>query len=181
MSCRDWIRSWLKFFPLFFFPALCCAQNIGSVRGWGDNTGNKLNIPLDLTNAVAIAAGNLHSLAVRATGSVVGWGDNSDGQATPPSNLNDAVAVAAGSAHSVALRRNGTVIAWGANAANQTNVPVGLTGVRAIACGENFSVALQSNGTLSRGATLRWAKLPCHRATRSRDRVRPESRAGVAH
>ena len=35
-----------------------------------------------LTNVVAIAAGGLHSLALKADGTVVGWGDNTT--ARPP-------------------------------------------------------------------------------------------------
>ena len=40
---------------------------------WGRNDEGQLNVPTDLTNAVAIAAGGLHNLALKADGTVVGW------------------------------------------------------------------------------------------------------------
>jgi len=59
-------------------------------------------VPAGLTNVVAVAAGDAHSLAVRADGIVVAWGNNDDDQTSVPPGLTNAVAVAAGSAHSLA-------------------------------------------------------------------------------
>jgi hypothetical protein len=53
-----------------------------------------------LANAVAIAAGWEHSLALKADGTIVGWGRNSEGRLDVPAGLTNPVAVAAGFFHS---------------------------------------------------------------------------------
>jgi len=72
------------------------------------------------TNVVAIAAGNLHSVALRADGTVVGWGYSQDGSTTirPPPQR---VAIAAGSGFSAALRRTER----GAMGNGLRNIPAG--------------------------------------------------------
>src|SRR5512146_2706256 len=45
-----------------------------TVVGWGDNTASQLQVPAGLTNAVEVAAGDSHSLALKTDGSVVAWG-----------------------------------------------------------------------------------------------------------
>jgi hypothetical protein len=114
----------------------------------GDNSLGQLDLPGTVTNAVAIAAGAWHNLALKADGSVVGWGENYDGQCNVPAGLIDAVAIAAGGYHSLAIQSNGTVLAWGANYNNQTNVPPGLSNVIAIAAGTWHSLALRGDGTV---------------------------------
>ena len=64
---------------------------------------------------VRMAAGGIHSLALKTDGTVVGWGLNDDGQTTIPGGLSNAVAIAAGHAHSLALKTDGTVVGWGWN------------------------------------------------------------------
>jgi hypothetical protein len=91
---------------------------------------------------VAIAAGELHSLALKSDGTVVGWGWNDDGQATPPAGLTGVVAIAAGGRHGLALKSDGTVGGWGWNAFGQATPPAGLSGVVAIAAGYYNSLAL---------------------------------------
>ena len=125
----------------------------GTVVGWGNNyygqaTGVATNSSppyyasgivivsgQKLSNVVAIAAGDSHSLALKADGTVVGWGYS--GYATPPAGLNNVVAVAVGGEHSLALKADGSVVGWGLNNYLQTtppaglnllNVPVGVTG-----------------------------------------------------
>lgn len=124
------------------------------------------------TNVTAMAAGTLHSLAVKSDGTVWSWGYNHLGQLgngttsndpTPPvqvSNLSDMTTVAAGGNHSLALKNDGTVWAWGSNSTAQlgdgtTNTfrttPVqtsGLSNVRALAAGNSHSMALKSDGTV---------------------------------
>jgi alpha-tubulin suppressor-like RCC1 family protein len=46
-----------------------------------------LEIPADLDDVVAIAAGKYHSLALRIDGSIVAWGLDTDGQMTIPSHV----------------------------------------------------------------------------------------------
>ena len=111
-----------------------------SVVAWGYNGDGQTAVPRTLTNAVAIAAGYLHSLAVRADGSVAAWGINWAGQSTPPSSATNVVGLSAGD-HTLALRADGTVVAWGYNVYGQANVPPGLSNVVAIAGGGNFSLS----------------------------------------
>jgi len=120
-----------------------------------------------------IAAGDIHSLALKSNGTVWAWGSNSNGQlgnnSTTDSNtpvqvsgLTGVTAIAAGGAHSLALKSDGTVWTWGLNYWGQLgnggttdcHTPVkvsdqtGLTGVTAIAAGSGHSVALKSDGTV---------------------------------
>src|SRR5580765_681815 len=87
------------------------------------------------TRFTKIAAGYLHSLAVKSDGTVVAWGDNSFGESTVPDGLKGVVAVAAGGYHNLALRYDGAVVAWGYNRSGESTVPGGLNGVVAIAAG----------------------------------------------
>lgn len=115
----------------------------GTVYAWGRNTfgqlgnghfgiGAKEPTPqrvAGLENAVAIAAGWDHSLALTRDGMVYAWGSRSHGQVgdgiretgrpavTPQrvAELTDVCGIAAGGFHSLALRRDGTVYAWGSN------------------------------------------------------------------
>jgi alpha-tubulin suppressor-like RCC1 family protein len=159
----------------------------GWVIGWGDNTvGQATGVPSPfrgvaspatgavmiaghlLTNAVTVAAGELHSLALTADGRVVGWGANGAGEAIGydvphpygtsgevklmGQPLSDVVAIAAGRADcpgfSLALRRDGKVVAWGDNRLGQTAVPDGLSNVVAIAAGAFEALALKADGTV---------------------------------
>ena len=70
-------------------------------------------MPSGLSNVVAIAAGESHSLALTAEGRVVAWGGNYYGQTNVPSGLSNVVAIAAGWYHSLALTAEGRVVAWG--------------------------------------------------------------------
>lgn len=98
--------------------------------------------------AVAIAAGGQHCLALTRGGNVVAWGNNARGQTTVPDGLRDVVALACGFSHSLAVRSDGTVVAWGNNARGATNVPAGLADVVAVAGGGGHSVALKRDGTV---------------------------------
>jgi hypothetical protein len=117
----------------------------GTVVGWGDYGEGLVDIPTDLNNVVAIAAGDFHSLALKQDGTVVGWGRN---WLDAPADLTNVTAIAAGVAHSLALKNDGTVVAWGANFYGQSTVPPGLTGVIAIASGNEHSLALKNDGTV---------------------------------
>ena len=66
------------------------------VWGWGESWSSGAIPPRGLTNAVAIAAGSYHSLALTGRGTVVGWGSNQEGQARIPPGLSNVVAIAAG-------------------------------------------------------------------------------------
>ena len=114
---------------------------------WGLNDKGQTNVPAGLRGVKSIAAGWLHSVALKSDGSVVTWGDNAFGEATVPVGLNEVTAIAAGYGHTVALKSNGTVVAWGDNSYGQSAVPAGLSGVTAIAAGLH-TLALKSDGTV---------------------------------
>ena len=111
--------------------------NDGRVWSWGENgflqlgdgTSTDSLTPVlvnGITDVVAIAAGDFHSLALTSDGTVWAWGGNNRGQlgnpglvqsATPVqvAGLTDVVAIAAGSEHSIALKADGTMWSWGRN------------------------------------------------------------------
>lgn len=126
---------------------------ITPVIAWGDNAARQLQIPVGLTDIVAVSAGGEHSLALHVDGSVVAWGDNSAGQTNVPGTVQNAIAIAAGGTHSVALLADGRVIAWGDNTNGQCNVPAGATNMIAIAAGETQTVGLRNDGV-----ALLWGK-----------------------
>ncbi len=117
-----------------------------------------------LDGVTAVAAGGVHSLALRGDGTVRSWGNNEWGQlgdgtvtnrATPirVRNLGTVAAIATGANHNLVARRDGTVRGWGNNGHGQlgdgtTTVvqatpvkPVRLTGVKGLAGGWFHSLA----------------------------------------
>lgn len=110
--------------------------------------------PKQVTDVVAIAAGQYHSMALRADGTVVSWGRSSDNNIQDfPSNLTrdvGVIAIAAGYWHSLALKADGSVVGWGDDKYSKGAhiVPEDLNNVIAIAAGEYHSVALTADGTI---------------------------------
>jgi len=80
--------------------------------GWGSDLYGRTRSP-DGNDFVAIAAGKMHSLALKSDGSIVGWGDKTWHRQARPPDGNDFVAIAAGKYHSLALRSNGSIVGWG--------------------------------------------------------------------
>ncbi|WP_068468395.1 PKD-like domain-containing protein [Candidatus Protochlamydia phocaeensis] len=162
----------------------------GTVWAWGGNSNGQLgngtntdsNLPVQvgggtpLTDVIAIAGGNEHSLALRSDGTVWAWGGNNLGQLGNGTNANsnlplevgggtpltNVIAIAAGINYSLALQSDETVWAWGENTNGQlgngtitnSNLPVqtvdlvGIEGLKAIASGSYHSLALRSDGTV---------------------------------
>jgi alpha-tubulin suppressor-like RCC1 family protein len=119
------------------------------VRAWGQNDFGQSNVPVGLSNVVAIAGGWTHSLALKADGTVTAWGRNDEGQATVPSGLSNVLDIASGEYHNLALKADGTVTGWGWNGVGQTTVPAGLSNVVAIAASGLHSQALKADGTIT--------------------------------
>jgi autotransporter-associated beta strand protein len=124
------------------------------VAAWGLDTSGQVSgggFPATLNNAVGIAAGYIHSLALLDDGTVTGWGydDPTYHQITGGAGLVNVVAIAAGGNTSMALKSDGTVAAWG----EVTGMPPDLANpnlahVVFIAVGQNYCLALKRNGTV---------------------------------
>ncbi len=118
-------------------------------------------VPSGLSNVVAIAAGELHSLVLTAEGKVLAYGyylyfysslmgGHVVYPAFVPVGLSNVVAIASGNCHSLALTAEGRVVAWGRGRPGaslpQTDVPSSLSNVVAIAAGVDDSLALTAEG-----------------------------------
>jgi alpha-tubulin suppressor-like RCC1 family protein len=127
-----------------------CAD--GTLAAWGSNSFGQLgnnsavdsNVPVAVVTSgalanrtvVAIAAGQIHSMALCSDGTIATWGYNNNGElgnsgtasssvpvavsiAATPLATRSVVGVAAGAHHSLARCSDGTVAAWGLNNAGQ--------------------------------------------------------------
>jgi len=120
----------------------CALRSSGVVVCWGSNRAGQLGdgsreprrpspvAVTGVTDAVAIAAGEQHSCAVRRDGQVLCWGNGQSGELgdgrrssrpTPAlvRNLTEVVEVAAGRNHTCARRRSGQVWCWGSNGSGE--------------------------------------------------------------
>ena len=126
------------------FHALAVLKN-GTVMTWGHGergalgdgtTMKKSDVPVPvngITNAVAVAAGNVHSLVLLRSGTVLSFGASEFGQLgdgfqrpsyvpVPVSGLSEVTAISAGGWQNLALLQNGTVMAWGWNKSGELGV-----------------------------------------------------------
>jgi alpha-tubulin suppressor-like RCC1 family protein len=128
------------------------ATPVNMVVAWGDDSLGQCDVPIGLSNAVAVAGGMGFSLALRGDGTVLAWGDNSTGQTTVPPGLTNIVAIAAGPYHCLALKADGTLAIWGdwwtGTSFPPVSLPVGLTNLIAIAAGADHDLALKADGTV---------------------------------
>jgi alpha-tubulin suppressor-like RCC1 family protein len=120
----------------------CALHGGGAVSCWGENSRGQLGngtfvgtgstgitrpaaVP-GISDAVALAAGDFHTCALRATGQLLCWGINASGQlgdgttnntATPTAvlGLGNIVAVGASTNNTCALTAQGTMFCWGSN------------------------------------------------------------------
>lgn len=121
-----------------------------NVRVWGTNTYHQLDVPTDLTNAVAVSVGDAHVLALRSDGTVVAWGDNGYGQCNVPAGLTNVISINAGALHSMAVKADGTAVFWGALMPLTSPEPPAssLTNIAAVAGGWS-ALVLKKDGTLA--------------------------------
>ena len=160
----------------------CAVLSTGGAMCWGSDSNGQLgdggtntdrHTPVDvknLTNAIAITAGDGHTCALLSTGKVKCWGLNRDGQLgdnsttdrhTPVDvkNLTNAVAIATAHSHMCALLSTGGVKCWGSDSIGQLgdgegigglqDIPVdvdGITDAVAIAAGHYHTCAVLSTG-----------------------------------
>lgn len=109
--------------------------------------------PLRAADIVAIAAGDLHTVAVTKDGDVWAWGGGFSPKPSKVEGLQQIVAVAAGQSHTLALGKGGKV--W--QVRNKKPEPVTLnSAVTAIAAGRSHSLILTGNSTVwSWGSNVR--------------------------
>jgi parallel beta-helix repeat protein len=113
---------------------------------WGDDSAGQIDVPTNFYDAVTVAGGEYHTVAIRHDGSLVAWGLDDEGQTDVPTNWLPFVAVAAGADHNLAIAEDGSVLAWGADDAGQADVPGTVSSVLSVAAGESHSLALLASG-----------------------------------
>ena len=121
----------------------------GTVWAWGDNFfgqlgngsfgrlfdegGSSPTQVRNLTNVIAISAGQRHNMALRSDGTVWTWGSNTSGELgdgnsgldahrnlpAQVSGLNNVTYISGGDIHSAVVRNDGTVWTWGGNSLGQ--------------------------------------------------------------
>lgn len=138
-------------FPTFVvLLALGCsaltANGNTRILSFGDNTYGQGDVPPELTNAIAVASGEIHSLALTRDGRVVAWGDNSRLQCNVPPDLTNAIAISATAYHSLALTADGRVRVWGWWEYGVTAVPTDLTNAISVEGGVLFAMAATADG-----------------------------------
>jgi hypothetical protein len=132
------------FAALSILQTLVTCHAANTVVAWGNNDSLQSQVPATAANAVAVAAGESHSLDLQANGTVTAWGFNVGGQTTVPSNLTGVVAISGGRAFSLALTASGTIVPWG----SAPQLPPGLSNVISIAAGWNHALALRNDGSV---------------------------------
>jgi alpha-tubulin suppressor-like RCC1 family protein len=122
--------------------------SVSPITHWGEGGLGQGAIPASANDAVAIASGGAHNLALKANGTVVAWGYNPYGQTDVPASLANVVAISSGYDHNLALKSDGTVTTWGRTDFGLGIIPAGLNNVVAVSANEYHSMALKADGTV---------------------------------
>jgi alpha-tubulin suppressor-like RCC1 family protein len=93
---------------------------VTQVRGWGASAVGQISPPPSLIDAIGLAAGTAHTIALRRDGSLQIFGSNTQGQNPIPNITGKYARVAAFGARSIAVSSTGGVRAWGGGP-NMTN------------------------------------------------------------
>jgi alpha-tubulin suppressor-like RCC1 family protein len=126
-----------------------------------------------ISGVTGVAAGSLHSMALKADSTVWAWGGNDVGELgngdslkslspVPAINLTKIVAIASRSSHSIALKDDGTIWMWGQNPHGQLGnntfsgdlanpIPLqvpGLNNITHITTGDYFTMVVQNDDIL---------------------------------
>ena len=122
------------------------------LAAWGDNYYGQTDLPAglaNLTNLVALAAGNRHNLALKDDGTVVAWGNNNYGQTNVPAGLSNVVEIAAAGDYNVVLQAEGTVVGWG-RPDWSTAIPRGVSNAVAISATSDHTLVLSAEGRVTK-------------------------------
>jgi hypothetical protein len=127
----------------------------GTVVRWGQDRDGlacdqdaRLDPPADLTDVIAISAGDRQALALKSDGTVVAWGPgmNSGLDGTPPESWSDITAISAGAGNSLGLRSDHSVVAYGIW--GESGPPQGVADVTALSAAHT-DLFLHSDTTIS--------------------------------
>lgn len=127
----------------------------GSVESWGMNRWGQIDVPDDVGELTAIAAGGRHNVGLQRDGSLVCWGHPGSTEDTPSGS--DFIAVSAGLYHNLALRDDGSIAAWGGNELGQADPPPGKD-FTSISAGKFHSLALRADGSIVAWGANTWGQ-----------------------
>lgn len=91
-----------------------CGITNGSAVCWGWNNEAQATPPsgYDFTQ---VAAGGMHTCALKADGNAVCWGANAEGQSSPVQEDAPYLTISAGKTHTCAIRKDHEIVCWGSN------------------------------------------------------------------
>jgi hypothetical protein len=116
-----------------------------SLIGWGTSVYGTTNVPITLTNAIAVALSFESAEALRSDGTVTNWGMFS----STPADVTNIVEVAPGSSFGLGLRADGTVKTWSAFGAF-SNSMASLSNIVSLVSDGSTATFLRSDGTVVR-------------------------------
>ena len=126
-----------------------CGEVLRDQAKFCDLCGFKLPLDQLLTRKKVrgmVAAGRLHTVALREDGTVLAAGDDQFGQCQV-GDWKDIVYIAAGKYHTLGVREDGTVVAAGDGQFGQCNVE-DWTDIVAVAAGDSHTLGLRTDGTV---------------------------------